>query len=179
MSVNLLPNKSRLEFRKLKMISLARSGSFVFAGTFLLVLAVTFFLNIYYSGLLKKNAAGLLSSQSQYSQYADKIDELQSLRFRVKMVAGVLDERQTVSGRIKEIKGLIGVEAVISRMKINYEKADISGTIDNYAALSLVEKRIEKENKNEQSMFKEITFSSLGQEEDGSWSFYSEFIFIK
>ncbi len=179
MSVNLLPNKSRLEFRKLKIIGLVRRGSFVFVGVFLVVLAVTLFLNIYHTSLLKKNTASLLASQSQYGQFADKIDELQALRFRVKMVAGVLDERQTVSGRIHEIEKLMGDGSVISKMDINYEKADINGFVDNYSALSRIEKGIEKENKNKESIFSEIIFNSLGQEENGSWSFSSEFVFIK
>ncbi len=177
MSVNLLPNKSRLEFRKLKMISLVKKGSFIFVGVFLLILVATFFLNIYHSSLLKKNTAGLLSARTQYSQFADRIDELQSLRFRVKMVAGVLDDRRTVGGKVEQIKRIIGEETVISKMKIDYKKGDINGIVDGYTALSLIEKRIEDENKNKAGIFTEITFKSLGQEEDGGWSFSCEFVF--
>jgi len=143
MNVNLLPNKSRLEFRKLKMIGLVKKSSFIFVGVFLLILVVTFSLNIYYSSFLKKNTAGLLSVQSQYGQFANRIDELQSVRFRVKMAAGVLDKRRTVGGKVEQIKRIIGEETVISKMKVDYKEGDIQGTVVSYTALSLFEKIVE------------------------------------
>jgi Tfp pilus assembly protein PilN len=177
MNVNLLPNKSRLEFRKLKIISLVKKGSYFFVGLFLIISLATFSLNLYYSTNLKKNQSGLASAQSQYSQYVDKIDELQSLRFRVKMVAEVLARRQTVSGNIDDIKRIIGSETTITRMKIDNKKAEITAIASSYKDLSLIEEIMKKEEKNDQTLFSEINFKNLGQEENGGWLFSCEFTF--
>jgi len=177
MSVNLLPNKSRLEFRKLRIIGLIKKGSYFFVGLFLILLLITLSLNFYFSGDLKKNQSALASAQSQYSQYVHKIDELQSLRFRVKMVAEVLDRRQTVGDNLDEIKRIIGSETTITKMKIDSKKAEITGVANNYTSLSLIEKTMEKEDKNDQGLFSEIYFNNLGQQETGDWLFSCEFVF--
>lgn len=177
MNVNLLPNKSRLEFRKLRIISTIKKSSYFVVAIFLLILLITFIANIYYSRRLKNSQRELSSAQNQYSQFIDEIDELQALRFRVKKVVEVLDKRYTVSDKLENIKDIIGLQTAITKMEIDGKKGELTAIADDYQSLSSIEERLSRQSNDEDSPFSKISFKNLGQQEDGSWLFSAEFIF--
>jgi len=170
-AINLLPNQSRIDFQRLKLVKKTRQIAFIFLSGFLTISLVIFAFLFYFSQQVKKNEASLNAARSEFSRFLPTIEEQQNLRFRVKLAAQILEGRPLVSEQVAWLKDFIGEGGTIDRLRVKAGGLEVSGIIDSYAYLEQLEEKARMEENKKDSRYKEITLGSLGQKTDGSWEF--------
>ncbi len=173
LSVNLLPSKSRLQLKQLKIVRRVNLGVGIGLGVFLLAALIVFTLDFYSQFQIKKNTEALLSAKGQFIQFADRIDELQNLRFRTKLVAQAMEKRHLFAPELKEFESLLGKEVTYSSLNLEEKQISVKGELPGLSSFKDFEEKVEKGN------YSTIVLKNLGVNEKGVVSFSLEISFLE
>ena len=170
-SINLLPSKSRLQLRQMEIVRKVNQIAGIALVFFLLTGVVVLALDFFSQNQIKKNAKELEAAKQQFIQFADRIDELQELRFRTKLVAQILDKRFLFAPDIKKLEELLGPEANLSSLTLKGGLITAKGELPKLAFLKILEEKLNREN------YPVVALKGLGVKESGRVSFSLEISF--
>ncbi|MFH1601369.1 MAG: hypothetical protein ABIB61_00230 [Candidatus Shapirobacteria bacterium] len=164
-SINLLPNKSRLQLKQLEIVKKVNLATTVIMGVFLLVVLAVFLLDYYSGRLIRKNNQELENAKSQYFEFSDRISDLQILRFRTKLVAQTLESRYPFGQGIRNLEELVGKQTELSNLAIAKDDLSLRG---RFPTLTEFKRFEEKLNNND---YQTALLENLGLEANGQVSF--------
>lgn len=164
-TINLLPNKSRLQLKQLKTIQRFNLGAIILLITFSFASLVAISLNFYLNREVGINREKLRASQAEFSQFLGKLDELQNLRFRAKLVAQTLKGRSLVNTKIDAVEKLLGEEAQIEYLQIKDENVELRARLFSLVALEELEEKLKSQG------YQVMELENLSVEENGGLPF--------
>lgn len=141
-TINLLPNKSRLQLRQMRVIQKLNLVAVGLLVGFSFVALGVFVSEFYLRRQVKKNQGELRKAKAEFGQFLDKIDELQNLRFRVKLVAETLKKRVTTTAHMTTVEEILGEEGSVEQLEINADELALKGNIPHLTALDKLEARL-------------------------------------
>jgi len=160
-TINLLPNKSRLQLKQLKTIRRFNLGAIILLIVFSFASLVAISLNFYLNREVRINKEKLRTSQAEFSQFLGRLDELQNLRFRAKLVAQTLKGRSLTNTKIEVVEKLLGEEAQIEYLEIKNENVELKARLFSLIALEELEEKLKSQG------YQVMELENLGVEEDG------------
>ncbi len=170
-NINLLPSKSRLQLKQIETIRRVNLVVGIALGVFLLVGVIVFSLDFLSQSQIRKNTRELETAKQQFIQFADRIDELQDLRFRTKLVAQTLEKRFLFAPGLEKLEELLGSEAVLSSLSASNGLITIKGELPKLSSLKVLEEKLVQEK------YSAVVLKGLGVKEDGWVSFSLEISF--
>jgi len=141
MAINLLPSKSRLQLRQMHTLQTLNLIATALLIVFSLSAVAVFLFEFFLRQEVKKNQVKLADAKAQFSQFADKLDELQNLRFRAKLVAETIDKRVLATPLIEAFRQVAN-DAQLQEVEINQNKIKAKGKISGLSELEALEKRL-------------------------------------
>jgi len=166
--INLLPKKSRLQLRQMRIIKQASLAAGVILGAAFLLAIAVLGLDFYSRRRGKRNQQGLEAAKAEYIQFSDRINELQELRFRTKLVAQTLEKRLLFGPGLTRAEELLEDNAVLASLSVEAGKFEISGTLLGVSQLEKLEEKIMTTD------FKNVVLENLGVDQDGKVTFSLE-----
>ena len=103
-AINLLPNKSRLQLKQARMVARLKLAAVALLAAFCLVTVAVVSGELLLKREIQKNQQQLRAARAEFSQFLGKLDELQNLRFRVKLVAKTLQQRLLVTKQVEALE---------------------------------------------------------------------------
>jgi len=167
-TVNLLPNKSRLQLKQLETLARVNLIVGIALAVFVVLGATIFALDFYSRTQIKKNTKELEAAKNQFISFADRINDLQELRFRTKLVAQIMQKRLLFAPGLKETEDLLGPEVILSSLNMEEGSIKAKGELATLSSFKSLEERLENEN------YSIMILRGLGINEDGSVGFSLE-----
>jgi hypothetical protein len=167
--INLLPDKSRLDFQKFKLASRAREIAFAFLGVFLVLTAIVFIAKFFVNFRLNQANKHLLEAKQEFSNYLPVVDEQQKLRLKVKTVASILEKRAMPGKKLSHTSELIGDDISIFKAVIDTKTARYELKTGSLQAVKTLEGKLEEEKLNNE--YDEFYVSNLVKGQDNAWTF--------
>ena len=170
-AINLLPEKSKLQLKQLETIRKVRLTAIVMLAGFLFFSLLTVGLKFYLQRQVAINKRKLAESRDQFIRYLGKLDELQNLRLRTKLVAQTMERRFLLSPRLKKVLDLLGEGVSLEYIDFKGDQLEVRGVLPDLSSLAEIERRLLQEN------LGEVQLENLGISE-GKLSFLLKVKFL-
>lgn len=128
MNLNLLPSRAKFQAIKIKYQNHNRRAMIALVGAWVATVAVVLMLNLYAGIVQKAAAAKLEQTEKNYAGLADNVVVSQRLKYKAKMVGGVLDERFEYGQAFETIQKLFPPTITLNNYQLkNKNSFEISG----------------------------------------------------
>jgi Tfp pilus assembly protein PilN len=170
--INLLPNKSKIEFIRIQRAKVVRVIAFWTALVFVVVSGVVLTLNFFLSHQIKKHQKRIGALKVQLSDLSPQIANQQWIRVKVKAVADILQSRRSFSSDVEKTLSIFADDPVtIERIAVGGDSVELRGFLLTSTALKNLEDRLEDEDFLSTLGFESVLLNQAGRRGDGKWSF--------
>jgi Tfp pilus assembly protein PilN len=170
--INLLPNKSKIEFVRIQRAKVIRVIAFWTALAFVVVSGIVLALSFLLSYQIKQRKKRIEALKMQFSDLSPQVANQQWIRVKVKAVADILQSRHSFSDGIEKALSIFGDDpVVIKRMATDGSSVDLRGFLLTSVALRNLEDRLKNKDFLDTAGFESVLLDQAGRGKEGKWSF--------
>lgn len=172
--LNLLPSQAKFQAVRMQMIRLNKKIMIWILAVWTVILIVVFGVDLVNKQLLSREQDKQKKVKAQYLALSDNVVVSQKLKYRAKMVGGVLADRFEYGKAFAAVNNLFPPEIVIENFSLQKQGSfKIDGNIPDLTKVKVFESMVMAINAGENPSFSEAVVNSIGIYQ-GRWNYGME-----
>lgn len=174
MNLNLLPSQAKFQAARTKVQTISRKAMVVMLTVWILALVVVYGYSLFVNSVLAKEETKLKRVTDDYVALADNIVTSQKLKYKAKLVGGVLDQRFEYGKAFETVTKLFPESIKLDNFELKKQgQFDLFGSTTGGENVKLLENLITSINNQENEHFDRAVLKSISTK-SGLWTFSME-----